>query len=159
MRCCEHGETLACGDGKSLFKGLSHGNVGLDSPARALMLNHAQWKHFFSEVAAHRKMCEILREIQKWLHPSSRLWVKTSMVKTTSKEINTHIGTSAIPYAKHWPRVTPRIKTSRLTVVSHAAVQLSVVSHAAVQLSKPCSRAAVGAISHAAVQPRSLIKL
>jgi hypothetical protein len=33
------------------------------------------------------------------------------------------LGASANPYAKHWPRVKPRIKTSQLTVVSHAAVQ------------------------------------
>jgi hypothetical protein len=79
------GEKLLMESEKNLFKGLiskytvtvtvtvSHGNVGLDSPARALTLNHAQWKHYFSEVAAHRKMCEILCGIQKWLHPCSRL--------------------------------------------------------------------------------------
>ena len=53
-------KSLACEDGNGLSKRLRHGNVGLDSPARALTLNHAQWKHSFSEVAAHRTNVEIL---------------------------------------------------------------------------------------------------
>jgi len=62
----QSGGRLACQDTEARLKVLAMGTLASTVPHELSCSNHAQWKHFLSEVAAHRKMWKFCL-IQKWL--------------------------------------------------------------------------------------------